>query len=339
MLKIVKDFSLKELNTFKIDAYSNYFVEIGFESQIDELINTEIFRNEKRFILGGGSNILFVKDFDGLVISMNIKGIEFEKLNEDDYIIKAGAGEYWSDLVEFCIKQGLNGIENLALIPGKVGAAPVQNIGAYGIEQSDIFYSLTGFDLTDKKMKTFFKDDCKFNYRDSIFKNELKDKIIITSVSNKLTKTPKFNISYKELQKIIENSNEEINSKLIFNSVCNLRKSKLPDYKILGNAGSFFKNPIIDEKQFNFISKKNYNFLPYKISETAFKASAGWLIENTGLKGFRKGNIGTYEKHALVLINYGGATGKEIYNFSEFVKQKVKDEFEIELMNEVQLIF
>ncbi len=337
-MQIHESISLKKLNTFGIDVKARYFTELRNENQIKEIFSSEI-NPEKSFILGGGSNILFTKDYEGLIIKNSIPGIN--KISEDDenVIIESGAGVIWQDLVNYCVKNNYWGIENLSLIPGTAGAAPIQNIGAYGQELKNVFYSLSGYDLLEKVKKTYNKEECRFGYRDSIFKNSLKGKFLITSVQFKLSKSANPILSYQPVK-------DEINKRNINNPtiaqissiICDIRKSKLPDPDIIGNAGSFFKNPEISEDTFVHLKKDFEDIKGYKTESGNVKISAGWLIEKCGWKGKRKGDVASFEKQALVLVNYGNATGKEILEFAEEVKKSVKEKFGILLTEEINII-
>jgi UDP-N-acetylmuramate dehydrogenase len=290
-------------------------------------------------ILGGGSNILFTKDFDGLVLKNEISGINIIHEDEEFIFINAGAGVKWHSFVMFCVNQNFGGVENLSLIPGNVGASPMQNIGAYGVEIKDVFYQLEALHLKEKVRETFSAKDCEFGYRESVFKNKYKDQFAILNVTYRLKKKPDFNISYGAIETELQKKNvKDLSVKAISDAVINIRSSKLPDPEILGNAGSFFKNPIIDSHELNEL-KENFdpNVPFYKLGNEHFKIPAGWLIEKCGWKGFRRGDVGCYEKQALVLVNYGNATGKEIYNLSEEIKISVEEKFNIELEREVNI--
>ena len=338
-MEILENYSLKNHNTFGIDAKADFYVSIRNNEEIEELVKTDIFKNNKSFILGGGSNILFKDNFKGLVIEINIRGIKILESKDDHLIIEVGAGEYWDDLVSMCLNNKYYGFENLALIPGKVGAAPVQNIGAYGVEQKDFFESLSGYNIEKNRFETLNYDECKFNYRDSIFKHELKNKFIITNVRYKLSKLERINLSYKELSQEINKLNiEKPDAKLVFDTVRRLRTQKLPDYRLHGNAGSFFKNPIISIDKFNKLKSKYPELNGYTINDNKVKVSAGWLIEQCGWKGKQIGNAGVSEKHALILVNLGKASGQDILNMSKQIKQSVIDKYDIELENEVLII-
>jgi UDP-N-acetylmuramate dehydrogenase len=268
-----------------------------------------------------------------------IKGIEL--INEDDtYIyLKVGAGENWHRFVLYCLEHNYAGVENLSLIPGNVGASPMQNIGAYGVEIKDVFHQLVAFHLTEKTIKTFSLNDCKFGYRESVFKKKYKDQFAIVSVSFRLLKKPKFNTTYGAINRELENMGvKELSIQAISQAVINIRSSKLPDWKILGNAGSFFKNPIIEEKKFLVLKQNFQGIIAFPSGEGYIKLAAGWLIEQCGWKGFREGDAGCYSKQALVLVNYGNARGQEIYALSERIVNSVKEKFGVELEREVNII-
>ena len=338
-MNLLENISLKNYNTFGIDVLAKYFVEISVQNDLFEIPPLIKSLNVPFLILSGGSNILFTKNFEGLVIKISTKGIKI--INEDDkYVyLKAEAGEVWDELVQFCVNNNFGGIENLSLIPGLVGAAPIQNIGAYGQELKDKFISIEALNLDNGKIKNFNNDECKFDYRYSIFKSELKNKYLITSLTLRLDKFPVINLSYgnvkDELMKLNKN---DYTIKDVREVICNIRKSKLPDPKEIGNAGSFFKNPIIDEKKFEIL-KKFYPNIPFFISNyNQIKIPAGWLIEQCNWKGKRIGNVGVHSKQALVLVNYGNASGEEILELANRIKFDIKNKFDIELEEEVNLI-
>lgn len=336
-MEIKENHSLKNFNTFGVNSKSKYFVEIKSEDDLIKLFKTDVYSNNKRLILGGGSNILLKSDFSGLVIYINIKGKNYQ--NQGDYVLASiKAGEIWHDTVLECTKNGYHGLENLALIPGKVGAAPVQNIGAYGVEQVEFVESVKGISLIDFGFRTLSPKECKFSYRDSIFKNELKDKFIITEVVYKLDKEFKKNFSYKDLSDRFANI-ENPDPMDVVKAVCEIRNSKLPDPEKIGNSGSFFKNPVIQKKLYDDIRREYPQFKGYNIG-TGIKVSAGWLIEMCGLKGVKLPNTdaGIYDKHSLILVNNGNATGKEIYLLSEVIIKSVWKKFGITLEREVNVI-
>lgn len=334
-LSIHKDFDLSSFNTMGVSSKAAFFVEVASVPELQEAIKFAKDKNLEILVLGGGSNILFRKDFDGLVIYNALKGRDF--LSETD--LKIASGENWHELVLFCVENGLGGIENLSLIPGSVGAAPIQNIGAYGVELENVFSSLEAFMIDSGELKTFTKDECKFGYRESIFKKELKGKAVITSVTLRLSKDHTVNTSYKALsEKLLEKGISEPDIKDISDCVIEIRQSKLPDPKQIGNTGSFFKNPVISVQHFNQL-KSEYQDLPsYPVTERQVKVPAGWLIEKAGWKGKRIGDAGVHDKQALVLVNHGNATGEEIWNLAEEMRLSIKEKFDIMLTPEVNVI-
>ena len=333
---IKKNISLKKYNSFNIEVNAKEFVEVNSKDQLIEIAN--ITKGKKVLYLGGGSNILFTRDFDGIVIHLNIKGVQFEKTNSDETVVEANAGENWNNFVEFCIKNNLGGIENLSMIPGNVGSAPVQNIGAYGVELKDVFLTCEVFNKNDFSIKTYNLEDCKFEYRNSIFKEN--KNLIILSVRLKLkNKNHKINSSYgginDELKKL-KISKPTI--KDISNVVCSIRKRKLPDPKIIGNAGSFFKNPVVKKDKLEWIQKYFNNVPSYKLDDKNYKIPAAWLIESAGLKGKELKGFGIHKTQPLVLVNYGGAKGEDIYKLSLSIKEIIFKIFKIELETEVNII-
>ena len=336
---IHQDYSLKRLHTFGIDVKTKLFAEIFSDEDLLEIISDKKLMTGPKFILGGGSNILFTKNFEGLVIKVSLPGIKKVGENEKSVLIEAGAGEVWDNLVTFCVSNNFGGIENLTLIPGSVGAAPIQNIGAYGQELSDTIESLKGIFIEDGTVKSFSKSDCNFSYRNSIFKKELKNKFIITSLRLKLNKNPIINLTYKQVEDEIQNlkiSNPTITdlSKL----VASIRRGKLPHPEEIGNAGSFFKNPVVHYQKYLELVESHPGIISYDVDKNFKKIAAGWLIENCGWKGRRIGNVGTHQKHALIIVNYGDATGDEVMDFSIRIIQAVELKFGIRLENEVNII-
>lgn len=327
--------SLKNLNTFSINVFAKYFAAF---TSIDELTEAIRFEYSSILVLGGGSNILFTNDYDGLIIKNDIKGIK--KINEDDdhIYLKAGAGENWHRFVLYCLDNNYAGVENLALIPGNIGATPMQNIGAYGVEIKDVFHSLEAFHLHDKNVVTFNKSACEFDYRESIFKNKYKDQFVITSVTYKLNKKPVFNTSYGAIKSEMEKmKGSSLSIRTIAQAVINIRSSKLPDPAVIGNAGSFFKNPFIDTNHFNELKKEFPSIIGYPAGN-GMKLAAAWLIEQCGWKGFRKGDAGCHEKQALVLVNYGDSSGNEIYSLSVEIVESVQKKFNVTLQREVNVV-
>ena len=338
-MKILEYHSLKKLNTFGIDVSAKYFAEFSSINDIQEILSDPNYLKSKKLILGGGSNLLFTQNFDGLVLKNNLKGIHLIKEDADFYYVRSAAGEVWHEFVMHCIKYNYAGLENLSLIPGNVGASPMQNIGAYGVEVKDLFYELEAFDLADKTIRTFNNSDCKFGYRESVFKHKFKNQFIITSVTFKLFKNPKLNTSYGAIEKELEAMNvKEISIKAISKAVCNIRNSKLPNPAEIGNAGSFFKNPEVVKGKYEFLKIKYPSIVGYDLENGNVKLAAGWLIEQVGWKGKTFGDAGVHKLQALVLVNYGNAKGYEIFDLSQKVLDSVKEKFGIELEREVNII-
>lgn len=336
---VQKDVQLKPFNTFGIEATAKYFIEVSSINQLQEILQSPDYQSTERLILGGGSNMLLTKDFDGLVIKIAIKGFEVVNENEDNIWIKAGAGLGWHDLVMQCVNQNYAGMENLSLIPGTVGAAPMQNIGAYGIEIKEVFEELQALEIATGEIKNFDKAMCNFGYRESIFKHEAKGKYIILNVTFKLNKRPTFHIEYGAIKDTLAEMNiSEMSIKSISDAVIHIRQSKLPNPAEIGNAGSFFKNPEIPNTQFEALKAQFPTIPAYPVSETTTKVPAGWLIEQAGWKGQRFGNVGVHAKQALVLVNYGGGKGEEIKDLSQKIQASVKEKFGIQLSAEVNFI-
>lgn len=333
-MNIKKNHSLSKLNSFKVDHEAKIFTEVNSSQDLFKTLKSKIFEKEKKIILGGGTNILFTENFNGLILFNNIKGIEIIEENKNEIKIKVGSGEIWDDFVSFCVNKDWSGIENLSLIPGSVGAAPIQNIGAYGVEVKDYIFKINGVDLDNKTKKTYNNSSCDFSYRNSIFKKILKNKFFITSVIFKLNKNHKFNLSYKDLQHIDKN-NTSLNQ--IRNEIIKIRNAKLPNPKILGNAGSFFKNPIVDKITFSKLID-NYNDIAYyKVNNNSIKIPAAWLIEKCGWKGYSDNKIGVFKNHALVIVNHSSKSGKNILELSKKIKESVINKFNIILENEVNV--
>jgi UDP-N-acetylmuramate dehydrogenase len=338
-VNILQNISLQAYNTFGINVKAKEFVEVHSLEELKTLCTVFNLLERNILVLGGGSNILLTKDFEGMVICNRLEGIE--KLHEDDEHIwvKAMAGEVWHHFVLWCIQRGYAGIENLSLIPGCVGAAPMQNIGAYGVEIKDVFDSLEAVEIATGKMKTFTRAACKFGYRESVFKHEAKGKYIISSVTFKLFKRPRFNTSYGAIQQVLDRKGvTELSINAISDAVIEIRSSKLPDPKKLGNCGSFFKNPEVPSEQFVQLKQQYTDIVGYPTSPGFIKVAAGWLIEQCGWKGKVVGNTGSHKDQALVLVNYGGATGAEIWQLALDIQQSVKDKFGIDIVPEVNVI-
>jgi len=337
-MKIYDNFSLKKYNTFGIEAKAKQFVAV---TTLEEL-KTVLLRhtNDKKFILGGGSNMLLTQDIDALVIHIDLKGTKIIKEDDDFVLVKCMAGEVWHEFVLWTINQNFGGLENMSLIPGNVGTTPVQNIGAYGTEIKDTFISCEAMQIVTQEIKTFSKEECHFGYRESIFKQEAKDLYIITSVIFKLTKrNHKINTSYGDITKELEKQNVTIPTlRDVSNAVIAIRQSKLPDPKELGNSGSFFKNPVISKEQFLTVQEQYPEIKFFEVSSCEVKVPAGWLIEHAGLKGFRKEHAGVHKNQALVLVNYGNATGQDILALSRYVQKTVFDKYGIAIEAEVNVI-
>lgn len=337
MLQIEENVSLKNFNTFGIDAKARFFTEINTEDDLTELFADPQWHNLPRLVLGGGSNMLFVKDFDGLVIRMNIRGIA-HRINHDDVTVEAGGGEVWNDLVNYCVDHNFAGMENLSLIPGSVGASPIQNIGAYGVELKDVLHSCHGFEIASGYYRTFTKEECGFGYRESIFKNELKGQYIITKVKFALSLTPNLSLHYGAIQQELQNRGiGEPTIKDVSQVVAHIRVSKLPDPSTIGNAGSFFKNPVVSLIQSEQLLSKFPDIVHYPATE-GVKLAAGWLIEQCGWKGRIVGHTGTWKNQALVLVNHGGATGEEVYDLSSQIIDSVYQKFGVMLEREVNVL-
>ena len=338
MLQIQENVSLKHFNTFGIDANARYFAEISREHELEELFADPQWLQTERLILGGGSNMLLVNNFDGLVIRLNIRGIQ-HRISHNDVFVEAGAGEVWNDLVNFCVDRNYGGMENLSLIPGSVGASPIQNIGAYGVELKDVFESCRAFEIATGTFRTFTKADCNFGYRESVFKTDLAGQYIIVSVKFHLSLIPNFNLKYGAIEQELANRNiTQPTIEDISKVVSHIRVSKLPDPSTIGNAGSFFKNPVISMVEFEPLKQNFPEVVSYPAGEGLVKLAAGWLIEQCGWKGKIVGNTGTYQNQALVLVNHGGATGQEVYNLSSQIIDSVYTKFGVTLQREVNII-
>ena len=341
MIGLLENISLKKYNSFGIDVSAAYFSNFSSVDEAKELLAFNKTRNEKQetLILGGGSNILFTKNFDGLVIKNEIAGIEKVKEDEDHIYVKAGAGVNWHSLVTHCIENNFAGIENLSLIPGNAGASPMQNIGAYGVEIKDVFYQLEALHIEDGNVVGFDLNDCEFGYRESVFKRKYRGQFVITSVTYRLNKKPRFNTSYGAIEQELEKMGvKDLSIRAISNAVINIRSSKLPNPAEIGNAGSFFKNPEIEKPLFEKLKTAHPNIVGYPLENGNIKLAAGWLIEQCGWKGYRKGDAGCHAKQALVLVNYGNAQGDEIFSLSNEIIESVKEKFGVRLEREVNII-
>lgn len=329
--------SLKKYNTFGLDYKADKLVTIRSEEEVSIMVRNGGFAGGENLIIGGGSNLLFISDFRGTIIKPAIEGIETKEKNDDKVIVEAGAGVTWDRLVEWCVDHDLGGIENLSYIPGSTGATPVQNIGAYGVEIKDCIDHVTAVSLDSGEIRKFSNPECRFGYRESIFKRELKNKYLITKVSLNLSINPLFKLNYGFLEAETA-AIGDISLKNIRRAVINIRSRKLPDPSIIGNAGSFFMNPVVTAQKADEIKNKNPLVPVYDEPSGGKKLAAGWLIEQCGWKGKRIGDAGVHEKQALVLVNYGNAKGIDIFNLSEMIRKSVLEKFGVQLQREVEVI-
>ncbi|WOK09660.1 UDP-N-acetylmuramate dehydrogenase [Imperialibacter roseus] len=338
-MKIDENKSLHRYHTFHLDVKAKYFTEAKSVGELKEIISSDIFKSNSHLILGGGSNVLFTKDFDGLVLKLSLPGVQVQEESQDEIVIKVGAGVVWHELVMHCVAKGWGGIENLSLIPGTVGAAPMQNIGAYGVEIKDVFHSLEAVEIESGKTRTFNNNECEFGYRESVFKKALKDKFIITSVTFVLQKEAKVNTTYGAINETLASWNiEHPTIGDVSRAVIHIRQSKLPNPEEIGNAGSFFKNPTIASKAYEAL-KSDYPAIPgYPQEDGSVKVPAGWLIEKDGWKGKTIGQIGVHKNQALVLVNYGGGKGGDIWQLAQEILASVKKRFGVELSAEVNIV-
>ena len=339
MLVIQENVSLLPFNTFHFDVRAKHLVTVSSPDDVRQLLKSALFRENPVLVLGGGSNVLFTNPFEGTVVKNELMGIT--KINEDEETVtlRVGSGENWHTLVMYCVERNYGGIENLSLIPGTVGAAPMQNIGAYGVEVKDVIKEVETFELSTATSRTFANEECQFGYRESFFKHEGRDKYFISSVTLTLTKrNHRFNIQYGAIKDTLRQMEvSEVSIQAISDAVIHIRKSKLPDPVVIGNAGSFFKNPTIDESHYNQL-KMSYPDIPgYPEGESRMKVPAGWLIEQCGWKGKRFGSVGVHPLQALVLVHYGGGEGSEIMNLSMKIQESVEKKFQIKLHPEVNI--
>jgi len=337
-MEIIKNQSLLKLNTFKVDVNAKYFVVVKSGKDLSEILKSNLFIENKFLILGSGSNILFTKDYDGVVIKNEIPGIKILNESKHSVEVEVGAGVEWDDFVLYCVENKYYGIENLVMIPGKVGAAPIQNIGAYGVEVKDTVLSVKGVKVNTGEIKKFSNKECNFGYRESIFKNKLKGEIIITSVVFTLSKSKSVNMGYGSLKAEFEKQNI-LNPDIqdIYNTIRKVRSEKLPGVEEIGSAGSFFKNPVIHRDKLELIQKNFPGIVYYDIDKNSVKLPAAWLIDKCGFKGKRTGDTGTYKNQALVIVNHKKATGKEIKEFSVKIKNAVLEKFGVEITPEVNI--
>lgn len=331
---MLHNISLKEHHTFGLNIQAEQYITINHEAALKALIPLQ----QPYLILGGGSNVLFTKNVSGLVLHNQIKGIDIVEQTGDAIIVRVGGGEVWHELVLWSLKQGYGGLENMSLIPGSVGAAPIQNIGAYGVELKDVFHKLEAIHLETGETQTFDATACAFGYRNSVFKQALKGQYFITRVYLSLSKQAALNISYGAIQKVLEEQTLAPSFKTISDAVIQIRKSKLPDPKEIGNSGSFFKNPILPIAQIKQLQKDFPSIPVYPVDETSSKVAAGWLIDQLGWKGYRKGDAGVHKNQALVLVNYGKATGAEIWALAQQIQQSVQEKYNIDLEPEVNIL-
>ncbi len=339
MITIHKNYSLKNLNTFGIDVKARQFAQITSIEELEEILFHPGIKKDNLFVIGGGSNLLFINNFDGTILKNGIKGLSEQKLDNSKVLLSVGAGENWDDIVNYAVDKNYYGIENLSLIPGSAGAAPIQNIGAYGAELKEVFHSLEGYFVDTCEKKTFYLQDCNFGYRNSVFKGELNGKFIITKINLVLSLEKKINLTYDALRRYLESKKITDPTLLqVREAVIKIRKNKLPDPAKLGNAGSFFKNPKASIEEIENLKRKYPDIQYYPFENKYFKIAAGWMIEKVGLKGERVGNIGTHKDQALVIVNYGDAAGSEILEFAKHIQQKVFNEFGILLEPEVNII-
>ncbi|MHA4737148.1 UDP-N-acetylmuramate dehydrogenase [Dyadobacter sp. MSC1_007] len=338
-MQVQSNFSLRHLNTFGLDADARFFVNVTSVEELTEILLDPVWQASPKFVLGGGSNILLTQDVEALVIHPDIKGISIVKEDEEGVILQVGAGENWHQFVMYCVEHGYGGVENLSLIPGTVGAAPMQNIGAYGVEIRSVIVSVEAVSIDNAQKRIFSNAECEFGYRESIFKKALKDKYIITGATFRLNKKPVLNIGYGDVQKTLQEMNAATPTiKDVSEAIIKIRQSKLPDPAEIGNAGSFFKNPEIPVAQFEKLRSAYPEIPGYPVSSEMVKVPAGWLIEKAGWKGYREGAIGVHARQALVLVNYGGGVGKDIKALSEKVQNSVEAQFGIRLHAEVNFI-
>ena len=340
-MKVEKNIALGKLNTFGIKAKAAEFVSIESQEEAATFFAEYDLENKKFLILGGGSNLLLTKDIEGVVIQNNIKGIK--KIEEDDQhiVLEVGAGENWHQFVIHCVKNNYAGLENLSLIPGNVGASPMQNIGAYGVEVKELITKVLALEIETGNLVEFNNAECAFDYRSSIFKTSHKDKYFITAVHFRLKKSPEFNIEYGAIKQQLEKdgvAKDNLSIKAISDAVIAIRQSKLPDPKKIGNSGSFFKNPIITEEKFNQLKKRFKSMPAYQLPQGGYKLAAGWLIENAGWKGFREKDYGVHRNQALVLVNHGNASGEEIFDLSERILYSINKKFGVKLEREVNVV-
>lgn len=340
-MQFQENYSLKSYNTFRIGAQARYFTSFISVDQLQEALEQAATLATARppLVLGGGSNILLTGDVDGVVLHNGIKGIELLRQDDEFFYVRAGGGEVWHQLVLHCIGQGYAGVENMSLIPGCVGASPIQNIGAYGVELKDVFHELQAWHIHDKELHSFSLADCGFGYRESVFKGKYRGQYIITAVTLRLRRQPVFHTSYGAIEHELQRMDvQELSIRAISDAVIHIRQSKLPDPEVTGNAGSFFKNPSISFEQYEQLRAQHPSMPAFANADGSMKLAAGWLIEQCGWKGFRRGDAGCHPHQALVLVNYGNANGKEIFDLSQEILDSVKMKFGVMLEREVNIV-
>ena len=336
-MKITPNASLLPYNTFGINAKADYIIEYNSVAELQNILNNEPIKSNRILHIGGGSNLLFLTDFKGVILHSDIKSINKINENADSVYLEVGSGVIWDDFVAYCVENEFGGVENLSLIPGEIGASAVQNIGAYGVEVQDVIQTVKSVEIATGNVREFSTVECRYGYRESVFKSSLKDKFIVTSVVFELAKQPEFKLNYQHLEEEVL-KNGEVNLKNIRQTIISIRESKLPNPKITGNAGSFFMNPVVAKEKFYALQSEFPQIPHYNISETEEKIPAGWLIDQCGWKGKSIANAGVHDKQALVLVNRGGATGVEIAYLAEQIQQSVKERFDIDLLPEVNYI-
>ena len=334
-----EDVSLHKFNTFHINVNARYFAEISSFEQLQKLISTDLLSEKPVLVLGGGSNMLFTDDVKGVVLHIANKGIRVVERNDEYVLVKVEAGENWHDFVMHCVENGFGGLENLSLIPGNVGSCPIQNIGAYGVEVKDCIHSVETLNIRTGELKVYTREECRFGYRDSIFKNELKGNVVIWTVTFRLSLNPQIHVEYGAISQEL-NSMGVVKPTIadVSKAVCQIRSRKLPDPEVLGNAGSFFKNPTVETQLAEKLKESFPNLVSYPQGENKVKLAAGWLIEQCGWKGFRNGYAGVHENQALVLVNYGNATGADMLSLAHRIQNSVYERFGVALEMEVNVI-
>lgn len=333
----IENYPLERITTFHLPAQCRHFINYSSVEELREILKSNLFRSMPSLHIGEGSNLLFTKNYDGIILHSRIEYIDVIEDNDDTVILKAGAGLNWDKFVKYCVGNGYYGIENMSYIPGEIGASAIQNIGSYGIEVKDVIHKVHCIAVADGSERVFLNEECRYGYRDSIFKNELKDKYIVVAVEYKLSKVPVYSLEYGPLKNMLDDGGE-ITLQRVRQTIIDVRKSKLPDPADLGSAGSFFKNPVISKERFNALKHKYPSMPGYILSDTSVKVPAGWLIENAGLKGFSAGGARVYEKQCLVIVNGGNATSGDVVELYTAIIDKVKDLYDIQLHPEANII-